>query len=107
MSLIEFLARRFDMVPLAGVRRMEVEHRAQKAALRDVIAVKDAEIISLRAKAATAETARTLNIVGGVVPRAEHDRVVAELATLRRAWEHGISFVAAGDRTTRPERTVA
>lgn len=107
MSLIEFLARRFDMVPLAGVRRMEAEHRAQKAALRDVIAAKDAEIVALRTEAIAAEKARTLHILGAVVPRAEHDLVVAELATLRRAWESGISFVADGDRTTRPERTVA
>ncbi len=93
------VTRRTPTVPVEGVRRMEEAHRAEKAGLRGQLAEAHAELVRLNAALVGMEQARTLSVVSGdTVPRAEHERVVAELATLRRAWEHGISFVADGDR---------
>lgn len=94
-----FMAAGRRQPPAVDVAAIEREHRRQKAGLRAQLAAKDTEIIRLNAALLAAEQARTHEIVSGeMVPRVEHERVVAELATLRRAWEHGIDFVTKGDR---------
>lgn len=85
--------------PDAAVEAVKVLHRAEKAGWRDQLAAKDTEIARLNAQLLAAEQTHTHSITSGMwVTRSEYERVCTELATLRRAWEHGISFVADGDR---------